>query len=228
VILVVDDEAPIRRAARHALESPDTRVIEAGTARDATAQAAAGRPDLVILDLGLPDADGRTVLTAIRAWSPVPVLVLSARDSDTEKVALLDAGADDYLVKPFSPTELQARVRALVRRGRVGTGGAGEPLVTADGLRLDLARPGAWRGDAEIHLTRTEWELLRAFIRHSGRTMTHQQLFHAVWGSASNDPHQLLRTHVKSLRRKLERDPVRPAIIVTEPGVGYRFQLETS
>lgn len=225
-ILVVDDEAPIRRAVKHALESDGVRVIEAATARDGVDRAAAERPDLLVLDLGLPDADGREVLTAVRGWSATPVLVLSARHSDAEKVALLDLGADDYLVKPFSPTELQARVRALLRRGRVGAGGKGEAIVTADGLRLDLVRPGAWRDDREIHLTRTEWDLLRAFIKHADRTLTHAQLFRGVWGNASNDPQQLLRTHVRSLRRKLERDAVRPVIIVTEPGVGYRFQLD--
>jgi len=225
-ILVVDDEAPIRRAVRNALESTDVRVIDAATARDAIDSAAAQRPDLIILDLGLPDTDGRDVLSTVRGWSATPVLVLSARESDAEKVALLDAGADDYLVKPFSPSELQARVRALLRRGRAGAGGDTEPVATADGLELDLVRPGAWRNENEIHLTRTEWDLLRAMIRHAGRTLTHAQLFRAVWGNASNDPQQLLRTHVRSLRRKLECDPVRPAIIVTEPGVGYRFQLD--
>ena len=182
-ILVVDDEAPIRRAVKHALEAKDVRVLESATAREATTLAAAERPDLVVLDLGLPDADGREVLTLVRSWSATPVLVLSARHSDAEKVALLDAGADDYLVKPFSPAELQARVRALLRRGRVGAGGAGEPIMTADDLKLDLARPGAWRDGNEIHLTRTEWDLLRVFIKHAGRTLTHQQLFRAVWGA---------------------------------------------
>jgi two-component system KDP operon response regulator KdpE len=226
-VLIVDDEAPIRRAVRHALESDDVRVLESATAREAIDRAAAERPDLIVLDLGLPDADGRDVLSAVRGWSATPVLILSARHNDAEKVALLDAGADDYLVKPFSSAELQARVRALLRRGRVGAGGAGEPIVSADGLTLDLVRPGAWRNEKEIHLTRTEWDLIRAFMKHVGRTLTHEQLFRAVWGAASNDPQQLLRTHVRSLRRKLETDAMRPVIIVTEPGVGYRFQLDT-
>lgn len=225
-ILVIDDEAPIRRAVKNALESTDVRVLDAANVRDAIDCAAAERPDLLVLDLGLPDGDGREVLSAVRSWSTTPVLILSARHNDAEKVALLDAGADDYLVKPFSPAELQARVRAMLRRGRVGAGGNAEPVASADGLRLDLARPGAWRGDDEIHLTRTEWELLRAMIKHAGRTLTHQQLFRAVWGPASNDAQQLLRTHVRSLRRKLELDAVRPVLIVTEPGVGYRFQLD--
>ncbi len=227
-ILIIDDEAPIRRAVRNALESADVRVIDAATVREAVDRAAAERPDLLILDLGLPDGDGRDVLAAVRSWAATPVLVLSARHNDSEKVALLDAGADDYLVKPFSPAELQARVRALLRRGRVGAGGAGAPVVTTDGLEIDLVRPRASRDGCEIHLTRTEWELLRAMIRHSGRTLTHQQLFRAVWGPAANDAQQLLRVHVRSLRRKLERDPVRPVIITTEPGVGYRLQLDPS
>jgi two-component system KDP operon response regulator KdpE len=225
-VLIVDDEAPIRRVVHHALESGDVRVIDAATARDAIDCTAAERPDVIILDLGLPDGDGRDVLSAVRSWSATPVLVLSARQNDAEKVALLDAGADDYLVKPFSSLELQARVRALLRRGRVGAGGAGQPIVTADGLTLDLARPGAWRDAREIHLTRTEWDLVRAFVKDAGRTLTHQHLFRAVWGNATNDAQQLLRTHVRSLRRKLERDAVRPVLMVTEPGVGYRFQLE--
>ena len=227
-ILIIDDEAPIRRVVRNALESAEVRVIDAATVREAVDRTAAERPDLLILDLGLPDGDGRDVLSAVRGWAVTPVLVLSARHNDSEKVALLDAGADDYLVKPFSPAELQARVRALLRRGRVGAGGAGAPVVTADGLEIDLVRPRASRDGCEIHLTRTEWELLRALIRHSGRTLTHQQLFRAVWGPAANDAQQLLRVHVRSLRRKLERDPVRPVIITTEPGVGYRLQLDPS
>ena len=210
---------------RHALEVDGVRVVEAQDVREATAIAGAERPDLIILDLGLPDGDGREVLSAVRGWSQVPVLVLSVREGDADKVGLLDAGADDYLVKPFSTAELQARVRALLRRGRIGAGGEGAPLTSADGLVIDLVRPGAWRGQQEIHLTRTEWELIRAFIKHEGRTLTHQQLFRAVWGAASNDAQQLLRTHIRSLRRKLELDPVRPVTIVTEPGVGYRLQL---
>jgi two-component system KDP operon response regulator KdpE len=224
-ILVVDDEPQIRRAVRHALEHDDVRVSEAGRAADAIAAAGAERPDLIVLDLGLPDDDGHSVLTAVRAWSQAPVLVLSARDADAEKVALLDAGADDYLVKPFSTEELKARVRALLRRGRRGTAESAT-LQSTDGLTIDLVRPGAWRNDGEIHLTRTEWELVRAFATHLGRTLTHGQLFRAVWGAAHNDPQQLLRTHIRSLRRKLERDPVSPVVIVTEPGVGYRLQLD--
>jgi two-component system KDP operon response regulator KdpE len=222
-VLVVDDEAPIRRAVRHALAGDATRVVEADSVAAAAALAAAERPAVVVLDLGLHDGDGREVLRALRAWSAAPVLVLSARADDQEKVALLDSGADDYLVKPFSPAELQARVRALLRRAAAP--GAPEPLTGDAGLTLDLVRPGAWRDGVEVHLTRTEWDLLRAFIRFRGRTVTHQQLFRAVWGPAHNDASQLLRVHVRALRRKLERDPVRPRLIVTEPGVGYRFEL---
>ena len=223
-ILVVDDEPQIRRAVRHALEG-DASIIEAGSVNEANAAAGAARPDVVVLDLGFPDGDGRDVLSALRSWSSAPVLVLSARDTDADKVALLDGGADDYLVKPFSTTELQARVRALLRRSR-SEGQEGPMLASSDGLTIDLVRPGAWRNDQEIHLTRTEWELIRTFVKHIGRTLTHQQLFSSVWGPASNDAQQLLRTHIRRLRRKLEIDAVQPLIIVTEPGVGYRLQLE--
>ena len=223
VVLVVDDEPQIRRVVRHAL-GEETRVIESATGRDAIAQAAAQRPELVVLDLGLPDLAGIEVCREIRTWSATPILVLSARHSDAEKVALLDAGADDYITKPFSPTELQARVRALLRRSRTAPATGAVTALSIGDVVIDPVKPSLKRSGTSIHLTKTEWELLRAMLKHAGRTLTHRQLFHAVWGNSSGDMQQYLRVHIRSLRRKIESDPVRPKLIVTEPGVGYRFE----
>jgi two-component system KDP operon response regulator KdpE len=222
LILVIEDDAPIRRAVRHALETDACRVIETADGRSGVDLAAAQRPDLVVLDLGLPDTSGASVCQEIRKWSTVPIIVLSARHSDHEKVQLLDAGADDYVTKPFSTVELRARIRAQLRRARLHEGEDHQPL-TIDGLVIDAANRVAIRDGAPIHLTPTEWDLLRAFVRHAGRTLTHHQLFRAVWNRSNGDPQQYLRVYVANLRRKLERDSLRPSLIVTEPGVGYRF-----
>jgi two-component system KDP operon response regulator KdpE len=222
VVLVVDDEPQIRRVVRNAL-GEETRVIESATARDAIDQAAAQRPDLVVLDLGLPDMAGIEVCREVRTWSTTPILVLSARHSDSEKVALLDAGADDYITKPYSPSELQARVRALLRRSRLAPAAGAATSVSIGDVVIDPVKPSLKRAGSSVHLTKTEWELLRTMLKHAGRTLTHRQLFHAVWGNSSGDMQQYLRVHVRSLRRKLEADPVRPKLIVTEAGVGYRF-----
>ena len=224
-VLVIDDEPQIRRVVRNALEGTGVRVIEAAGGREGIDRAAAERPDLVVLDLGLPDVAGASVCAELRRWTSAPIVVLSARHSEHEKVALLDAGADDYVTKPFSTAELQARVRAQLRRARAAPHAAEKRPVEADGLRIDLARRVLARDGAEIHLTPTEWDLLRAFVSQAGRTLTHDQIFRAVWGRAGGgDPQAYLRVHVANLRRKIERDPVRPALIVTEPGVGYRFR----
>jgi two-component system, OmpR family, KDP operon response regulator KdpE len=223
LILVVDDEMQIRRALRNALEAEGARVLESAGGREALDVAAAERPDLVVLDLGLPDLAGSQVCHELRKWTTAPILVLSARHSDREKVALLDAGADDYVTKPFSILELRARVRTLLRRARGGRQDDEAPLEI-DGLRIDVARRVVSRDDASIHLTPTEWDLLRAFVLHRGRTLTHPQLFRAVWNRSAGDPQQYLRVHIANLRRKIERDPVRPALIITEPGVGYRLE----
>jgi two-component system KDP operon response regulator KdpE len=226
-ILVIDDEPQIRRAVRNALADDDVRVVEAATGSAGLDVAAAERPSLVILDLGLPDVSGLEVCRELRTWSSAPIIVLSARHSDQEKVALLDAGADDYVTKPFSTVELQARTRAQLRRSRqTPLAGADEP-VEVDGIRIDLSKPSLVRGGEAIHLTRTEWDLLRALLKHAGRTLTHRQLFTAVWGNSYGDAQQHLRVHVRNLRRKIETDPVRPRLIVTEPGVGYRFEPGT-
>lgn len=226
-ILVIDDEPQIRRAVRNALSETGTVVAEASTGRDGIDAVATQRPALVILDLGLPDITGLEVCRDIRSWSSAPIIVLSARHSDREKVELLDAGADDYITKPFSTVELQARVRVQLRRARETPLSESSAPIEVAGLRIDLAKPGLTRGGDVVHLTRTEWDLLRALLKHAGRTLTHRQLFTAVWGNSYGDAQQHLRVHIRNLRRKIEADPVRPRLIVTEPGVGYRFESES-
>jgi two-component system KDP operon response regulator KdpE len=220
-VLVVDDEPQIRRVVRNALEGIAGRVLEASSAREGLDLAASAQPSLVILDLSLPDLDGLEVCRDLRAFSLVPLIVLSARHSDQDKAALLDAGADDYVTKPFSTLELQARVRAQLRRAT--RSGAGNERLVTGGLEIDVARRVVRRDGAEVHLTPTEWGLLRAFVANRGRTLTHRQLFNAVWGRAEGDAQQYLRVYVGQLRRKLEADPVRPKLIRTDPAVGYRF-----
>jgi two-component system KDP operon response regulator KdpE len=223
-VLVIDDEPQIRRVVRHAVEAEVKRVIEASTGREGIDAAASAQPALIILDLGLPDIAGLEVCREIRQWSSAPILVLSARHSDQEKVALLDAGADDYVTMPFSTTEFQARVRAQLRRSRMTPLSMADEPIEVDGLTIDLVKPAAMRAGIAIHLTRTEWDVLRTLIRHAGRTLTHRQLFTAVWGDSYGDAQQYLRVHIRSLRRKLERDSELPRLILTEPGVGYRFE----
>ncbi len=226
VVLVIDDEPQIRRVVRNAVEHGMGAVLEAGTGREGIDIAAAERPQLVVLDLGLPDMDGAGVCREIRSWSSAPIIVLSARHSPQEKAALLDAGADDYITKPFSTIELQARLRAALRRARLTSQSTDKPIVV-DGVTIDLAKPSVTREGRTVHLTKTEWELLRALARHTGRTMTHRQIFSEVWGNSHGDAQQYLRVHIRSLRRKMENDPVRPRLIVTEPGVGYRLETES-
>lgn len=232
-ILVVDDEPPIRRALKNALNAQallgddaretTVRIVEAGTAREGIDLAAAEQPALVILDLGLPDKPGIDVCREIRRWSTAPILVLSARHQDTEKAALLDAGADDYVTKPFSTVELVARARAQLRRARTVT--TSHPVVfTFGNWTVDLQRRRVERGEELIHFTPTEFALLRAFLMHPRQTLTHRQLFAAGWGNAAGDAQQYLRVFIGHLRRKIEIDPVRPQFIHTEPGVGYRFE----
>ncbi|HEV8495829.1 MAG TPA: response regulator transcription factor [Gemmatimonadaceae bacterium] len=226
VVLVVDDEPQIRRVVRNVLAADEVRVLDASNGQQAIDLAAAERPALIVLDLGLPDMQGIEVCREIRSWSSAPIIVLSARHSDQEKVALLDAGADDYMTKPFSPGELQARVRAQLRRSRLAPAAGATQVITIGELVIDAVKPSLKKRDVTVHLTKTEWELLRTLLKHAGRTLTHQQLFRAVWGNSSGDMQQYLRVHIRSLRRKIETDPVRPRLIVTEPGVGYRFENE--
>lgn len=223
LLLVIDDEPQIRRVIRNAFQTPTLRVLEATTGSQGIDLAAAERPDLIILDLGLPDMAGADVCREIRQWSATPILVLSARHSDQEKVQLLDAGADDYVTKPFSTVELQARARALLRRAS-RTGPSGETRIEIGGLTLDLAARVLTRDGEPVRLTPIEWDLLRIMMVQAGRTLTHQYLFTQVWsGRRFGDAQQYLRVHVAHLRRKIEADSIRPRYILTEPGVGYRF-----
>ena len=222
-VLVIDDEPQIRRVVRNALSAHGVRVLEAENGAVGVDRAAAQQPSLVVLDLGLPDVPGIDVCREIRRWSTVPIIVLSARYADEEKIALLDAGADDYLTKPFNPDELVARVRAQLRRARQGSAQSVPGPVRLGRVAVDLVERSVTRDGAPVHLTKTEWELLRALLARPGRTMTHQQLFSAVWGASEGDAQVYLRVYIANLRRKLEDDPMRPRLIVTEVGVGYRL-----
>src|SRR3989442_7014793 len=224
-LLIIEDDPPIRRAVRNALGDIAERLLEAPTGRAGIDITATARPDLVILDLGLPDLEGGEVCREIRSWSPVPIVVLSARHSDAEKVQLLNAGADDYITKPFSPPEFVARVRAVLRRARSSGAEDVAPTVEAYGFHLDLPYRRVARGGTPIRLTPIEWDILRTLVAHAGRTLTHQQIFDAVWGAAAGSPQQYLRVHITNLRRKIEAHADRPELIVTEPGAGYRAEL---
>ena len=222
-ILVIEDEPQIRRAIRNALRGLAERVVEAEGGGEGVDLAAAERPDLVVLDLGLPDLGGLDVCLEIRRWANMPIVVLSARHAEQEKVLLLNAGADDYVTKPFSPRELAARVRAQLRRGLAGA--APESVVAAGDLTIDLARRAVRRAGRAIHLTPLEWDIVRTLVSQAGRTLTHQQIFDAVWRRQFGNPQQYLRVYITNLRRKIEADPTHPQLIITEPGVGYRIEL---
>jgi len=223
-IVIIEDEPQIRRAVKHALGTFADRILEAASGEAGIACAAAERPDLVVLDLGLPDMPGLEVCQALRRLAAMPIVVLSVRDSEQDKVALLNAGADDYVTKPFSTLEFAARVRAQLRRAQLGPGGAS--LLELGDLTIDLARRRVTRtGRESTHLTPTEWSILRTLAAQAGRTLTHQQIYDAVWGRRFGNPQQYLRVYVTNLRRKIEANPTRPRVIVTEPGVGYRLEL---
>jgi two-component system, OmpR family, KDP operon response regulator KdpE len=220
-VLVCDDEPQILRALRVVLREAGFDVVPAATAEEALDRAAVQPPDAAILDLVLPDGDGIEVCKALREWSRMPIMVLSAVGDEEEKVRALEAGADDYVVKPFSPRELVARLQANLRRA--GADDAGEPTIRADGLEIDLAAHTIRRGGVEVHLTPIEFGLLRALARQRGRLMTHRALLVEVWGPAYADDTQVLRTHIANLRRKIEPTGESPRYIRTDPGVGYRF-----
>jgi two-component system KDP operon response regulator KdpE len=224
-ILVIDDENQIRRFLKIALEAQDFILLEAATAHDGLVQAAMHRPDLVILDLGLPDGDGLDTLRQLREWADVPVIVLSVRNAEDDKIALLDAGADDYLTKPFSAGELIARIRVALRHSVP----AAKEGVFRDGpLEVDLTVRTVRVSGQPVKLTATEYDLLRMFVRHAGKVLTHRQILKEIWGATSGEEMQYLRVYVSQLRRKIETDPANPRLILTETGVGYRLHLNTT
>ena len=221
-ILVCDDEAQILRALRVILREADFDVVPATTAQEALDAAALQPPDAAIVDLLLPDGDGVEVTRALREWSQMPIIVLSAVGDEDAKVRALEAGADDYVTKPFGSRELLARLGAVLRRA---SSGPDDPVIQVDGLEIDLAARRVSRGEEAIHLTPIEFDLLRVLARNRGRLMTHRALLDEVWSPRYVDDTQALRTHIANLRRKLEPDVERPRLIRTDPGVGYRFAL---
>ncbi len=222
-ILIIEDEQEIRRFLRISLDSNGYRLVEAANGKDGVLQAASQQPDLIILDLGLPDVDGMQVIAQVREWSQIPIVILSARGQEHEKVSALDAGADDYLTKPFSVSELLARLRVALRRSSTVKGDSGEPIFELNGLKVDLPARQVFVDDMEIHLTPIEYRLLTTLIKYAGKVITHRQLLKEVWGPDSVFETQYLRVYVGQLRRKLESDPAQPRFLLTEPGVGYRL-----
>ncbi len=223
-VLVVDDEPPIRKFLRVSLTAHGHQVFEAATGRDALAAVITHRPDLVILDLGLPDMDGIQVTRTLREWTKIPILILSVREHEQDKIAVLDAGADDYLTKPFSIGELLARMRAALRH----TAPMGDsPIFTSGDLCVDLTRRVVTVIGQEVQLTPTEYDLLRALVANAGKVLTHHQLLRAVWGAGYEQETHMLRVNISNLRRKIETDPTRPRYVLTEPGVGYRLRADS-
>jgi two-component system KDP operon response regulator KdpE len=223
VALIIDDEIQIRRLLRVSLEANGYRVYEVASGNDGLTLAAALRPDVVILDLGLPDMDGLEALRRLREWSHSPVVVLSVRDADEDKIAVLDAGADDYVTKPFSMGELLARLRVAQRHGQSASE---SPIFESGRLAVDLQHRLVTVDGHVVKLTVTEYALLRELVQHAGKVLTHRQLLRAVWGPEYETETQYLRVYVTMLRRKLETDPANPTLILTEPGVGYRLAVK--
>ena len=220
-ILVVDDEAPIRRYLRAALGAQGLTVYETATGLDAIQAVLSHRPDIIILDLGLPDIDGIEVTRRLREWSQTPIIILSVREAEQDKIAALDAGADDYLTKPFGTGELLARMRVALRKQ---ASNIAEPVFQSGGLTVDFSRRLVTVNNEEVQLTPTEYDLLKALVAHAGKVITHHQLLRQVWGEGYSDMH-ILRVNISNLRGKLEPDPSRPTYIHTEPGVGYRLKI---
>ena len=221
--LVIEDEPHMRRFLRAALKSREFQVVEAATAREGLAQAAGRNPELILLDLGLPDRDGKEVTRELRRKTRAPIIILSARGQEHEKVALLDLGADDYLTKPFGTSELLARIRVALRHAAAPGAPLQEPVRLGE-VTLDPVRRQVFRGREEVHLTPTEYKLLLTLVRHAGKVLTHRQLLEEVWGASYLEQTHYLRVYMAQLRHKLERDPTRPRLLLTEPGIGYRLR----
>ena len=224
VVVLIEDEPQIRRFLRATLGSQGYRLHEATTGEDGLIEAATRQPDVVILDLGLPDLDGLQVIRRLREWSKVPIIVLSARGQEGDKVAALDAGADDYVSKPFAVGELLARLRVALRHAAAGD--SGEPTFTVAGLHVDQVKRVVQVDGRAVHVTPIEYRLLTTLVRHAGRVLSQRQLLREVWGPAHTEQAHYLRVYMGTLRRKLERDPARPRYLLTEPGVGYRLAAE--
>jgi two-component system, OmpR family, KDP operon response regulator KdpE len=220
-VLVIDDEAPILRALRINLAARKYEVSTAADGASGLAAMARDRPDVLILDLGLPDMDGTEVIKGVRGWTTTPIIVLSAWGQESQKVAALDAGADDYVTKPFGMDELLARLRAAVRRASPAQD---EPVVSTDDFTVDLADKRVSKAGSDVRLTPTEWQLLEVLVRHADRLVTQRQLLQDVWGPGYQNEANYLRVYIANLRRKLEPDPSRPRYLLTEPGMGYRFR----
>ena len=225
VVLVVDDEPQVVRFLRATLPAQGYRVIEAATGQQGLVEASTRTPDLILLDLGLPDLDGVEVTRRLREWSRTPIIVLSARGQETDKIEALDAGADDYLTKPFGTGELLARMRVALRNAARAAGGD-EAVFTVGELTVDLGARRVFVGEEEIHLTRTEYNLLALLVKHAGKVLTHRQLLKEVWGPGATGESHYLRVYMGQLRHKLERDPARPRYLLTETGVGYRLKAD--
>ena len=225
-VLLIEDEPQIRRFLRAALGSHGYRLLEAETGAAGLAEAATRQPDLIILDLGLPDMDGLEVIRRLREWTATPIVVLSARGQERDKIAALDAGADDYVSKPFGVGELLARMRVALRRVTRGSGEPGDPVFSVGDLCVDLGQRKVTVGGKPVHLTPIEYRLLTTLIHHAGKLLTHRHLLTEVWGPNQTEQAQYLRVYIAQLRRKLEADPARPRFVLTEPGVGYRLAAE--
>jgi len=224
-VLVIEDEPQMRRFLKASLETHDYHCVEAVTAREGLAQATGRNPDVILLDLGLPDLDGVELTRRLREWSRTPIIVISARGREQDKIAALDAGVDDYLTKPFGIGELLARLRVALRHAAVPDGG-GEPLFAAGDLKVDLASRLVFRKGAEVHLTPIEYKLLATLVRHAGKVVTHRQLLKEAWGPNAVEQTHYVRVYMTQLRHKLEDDPSRPRYLLTESGVGYRLKAE--
>ena len=225
-VLVIEDDLAIQRFLRVSLTGTGYQVVESETGKDGLLQAASRQPDLIILDLGLPDVDGIEVVKQLRQWSAVPVIIVSARGKEQDKIVALDAGADDYLTKPFSVGELMARVRVALRHAAVANAETGDPVFTFQDLKVDLLHRRVIVGERQVHLTPNEFKLLATLVKHAGMVMTHRQLLKEVWGPGSGNETHYLRVYMNQLRQKLESDPARPRYLLTEPAVGYRLASE--
>lgn len=223
-ILLVEDELAIRRFLRVTLSTKGYKLLETAQGKEGLVLAATEKPDLIILDLGLPDMDGLDFTKELREWSHIPIIVLSARGQEQDKISALDCGADDYLTKPFGQGELLARIRVALRHAEQSTPSGAEPSYTFGAIHVDLAKRQVYKNDEELHLTPIEYKLLTLLIKHAGKVITHKQLLKEIWGQAYSEEHHYLRVYMGQLRHKLENNPARPEFLTTEPGVGYRLK----